>query len=383
MIIELHLLQNFAPANLNRDDTGSPKDCDFGGHRRARISSQCLKRSMRRAFSDAGLVAVPDRAVRSKRLANEIARALESDGRTAEDAHRVAVAALAGLGLKVEEDGKTQYLVYLGRRSIDALIDACRTHWDALSTTAPSSGDEAKKKGKEAKKEAKEAVPKAAKDDLLRALDGARAADLALFGRMLADLPDHNVDAACQVAHAISTNRLIQEFDFYTAVDDLKPEDSAGADMIGTVEFNSSCFYRYANLDVEQLRHNLDGDKALASSALEAFVRAAIQAVPTGKQNSMAAHNPPSLVFAVVRDRGPWNLANAFLSPIRPKQGDLAADSTAALDGYWGKLIAMYGDAGIRQTMVASLDGDRLTHLAAARVANIESLVAGLTEAVR
>jgi len=42
-IVEIHVLQNFAPSNLNRDDTGAPKDALFGGTRRARISSQCAK----------------------------------------------------------------------------------------------------------------------------------------------------------------------------------------------------------------------------------------------------------------------------------------------------------------------------------------------------
>lgn len=385
MLVELHVLQSFAPANLNRDDTGSPKDCDFGGHRRARISSQCLKRAMRRTFAEEELVPAAERAIRTKRLVEAIGKAIAAQGRNEEEARRVASIALAGLGLKVDEEGKTQYLVYLGNRAVEALASACNEHWDALLAIVPtsSSGEEAgKKKGKE-KKEAKDAVPKSIKDDLLKALDAGRAADLALFGRMLADLPDRNVDAACQVAHAISTNRLGQEFDYYTAVDDLKPGDTAGADMIGTVEFNSSCFYRYANLDLSQLDKNLGGDAALSAAATEAFLRAMIHAIPTGKQNSMAAHNPPSLVFAVVRDRGPWNLANAFLAPVRPKERDLASASAVALDQYWGSLVGMYGGRGIRQTFVATLDATALSNLAPAAVSGVDALVAGVLEAAR
>lgn len=386
MIVELHILQNFAPANLNRDDTGSPKDCDFGGHRRARISSQCLKRAMRRTLADEELVPAAERAVRTKRLVEAIGQALAAGGQDEDDARRVAASALAGLGLKVDEEGKTQYLVYLGSRAVEALAEVCRTHWEVLLAVAPTAqaaGDETvKKKGKE-KKDAKDAVPKAVKDELLKALDAGRAADLALFGRMLADLPDRNVDAACQVAHAISTNRLGQEFDYYTAVDDLKPGDTSGADMIGTVEFNSSCFYRYANLDVTALEKNLGGDRTLSAAALEAFVRSTIRAIPTGKQNSMAAHNPPSFVFAVVRERGPWNLANAFLAPIRSGERDLASTSATALDRYWGSLVEMYGDRGIRKTFVATLDKGALTHLSPAAVAGVDALVAGVLEAGR
>src|SRR5262249_9519011 len=146
--------------------------------------------------------------------------------------------------------------------------------------------------------------------------------DLALFGRMIADNPDWNVDAACQVAHAISTNRVNVEFDFYTAVDDFRPRDSAGSDMMGTVPFQSSCFYRYASLDVDALRKNLGGTDtaeatALARSTVDAFLRALALAIPTGKQNSMAAQNRPSYLLAVVRKAGtPCSLANAFVKPI-------------------------------------------------------------------
>src|SRR5262249_17743101 len=129
-----------------------------------------------------------------------------------------------------------------------------------------------KKTAKEKKKEARQAVPPELTAAAQGLLDGGKAADLGLFGRMLADLPDPNIDAACQMAHALSTNKVNVEFDFYTAVDDLKPEDTAGADMMGTVEFNSSCFYRYVNIDLEQLRINLQGDDDLARKTVGALL---------------------------------------------------------------------------------------------------------------
>jgi len=212
---------------------------------------------------------------------------------------------------------------------------------------------------------------------LLAVLDGGKAADLALFGRMLADLPDKNIDAASQVAHAISTNKISMEFDFYTAVDDLRPQDTAGADMLGTIEFNSACFYRYANVDLAQLTQNLGNDRDLARQTLAAFLRASITAIPTGKQNSMAAQNPPSFLLAVVREHGCWSLANAFLQPIRPDGGgDLVQHSVNALDRYWGQLSRMYGTAGILATAAVSLADDApLDALAGARVPDFTTLV--------
>ena len=122
--------------------------------------------------------------------------------------------------------------------------------------------------------------------------------------------------------------------------------------MMGTVEYNSACFYRYSNVDLEQLKTNLAGDEELAKKTVEAFIRASVAAIPTGKQNSMAAHSPPSLVFAVVRDHGLWSLANAFVDPVWPgKNGDLVHNSVVRLEKHWQQLVQVYGKADIRKTI--------------------------------
>jgi CRISPR system Cascade subunit CasC len=188
---------------------------------------------------------------------------LEAEGKSADEARAVATAALGSVGLALDKE-RTQYLVFLGRDQIDALAAACLAHWDALRAAAPT-GDAT---GKAAKKSGKDAVPAEVATALAGVLDASKAADLALFGRMLADRPDKNVDAASQVAHAISTNRVSTEFDFFTAVDDLQPGEETGAGMMGTIEFNSACFYRYANVDAAQLTENLGGDTDLARQSL-------------------------------------------------------------------------------------------------------------------
>lgn len=227
---------------------------------------------------------------------------------------------------------------------MDRIAELIDQHWDALvpSPTQEEGG------GRRAKRAAREAVPDQIKQALNRVLDGGKALDVALFGRMLADLPEKNQDAACQVAHAISTHAVEREFDFYTAVDDLKPEDNAGADMIGTVEFNSACFYRYAALDLEKLHENLQGDTELTLKGLEAFLRAVVKAKPSGKQNSFAAHNDPEYVlFTVRQEADPRSLANAFEKPVRPNRNlSLTAASAVRLEQKWRWLEACYGEAG-------------------------------------
>jgi CRISPR system Cascade subunit CasC len=201
---------------------------------------------------------------------------------------------------------------------------------------------------------------------------------------MLADLPEKNIDAACQVAHAFSTHQVSMELDFYAAVDDLEPKDATGAGMLGTVEFNSSCFYRYANIDIDQLRRNLSDDYELTSASLEAFLKAFVHAIPTGKQNSMAAQNPPSLVMIVARDAGCWSLANAFLKPVRPShERDLVEESVAAMDTYWARLTGMYGSPANVSLWIATTAPDCLSSLKNKRVENLNKLIQCALAAVR
>lgn len=347
-LLEIHILQNFAPSNLNRDDTGSPKDAIFGGYRRGRISSQCLKRAAREyVHNHPNGLPQEVLALRTKRLVQALIDQLEAKGRSPEEARQKIAVALGGMGLKVDDEDKTQYLLFLGRQEVARIADLIDQHWEGLGAPQAEEGG-GKKKAKDAKKAAKDAVPEEIKKALGKILDGGKALDVALFGRMLADLPEKNQDAACQVAHALSTHAVEREFDFYTAVDDLKPDDNAGADMIGTVEFNSACFYRYVALDLEKLRANLQGDTELMLRGLEAFLRAIVKAKPSGKQNSFAAHNDPEYVlFTVRQEADPRNLANAFEKPVRPnREKSLTEASVERLEAKWQKLSAAYGQNG-------------------------------------
>lgn len=338
LFIELHLIQNFAPSNLNRDDTGSPKDALFGGQRRARVSSQCFKRAIRLYSRDQQLIPAEYRALRTKKL-----RALLLDrlaGRDPEEAGNKIEAALAAAGLKLKDDGKTEYLLFLGEREIAGFASLIEEHWDELVPLA--AGD------KKSKKESKAAIPPELAKQAKALFDGGKAVDVALFGRMLADLPQVNQDAACQVAHAISTHRVERDFDYFTAVDDMNSPDEAGAGMIGQVEFNSATFYRYAALNVSKLLANLQNDRELTLSAIEAFIQAMARAIPSGKQNSFAAQNLPEFVGVCLR-RSPLNLANAFERPVQPRHDQsLTAQSVAALSNYEGKLAPVYGDVDDR-----------------------------------
>jgi len=331
--IELHLIQNFAPSNLNRDDTGAPKDAIFGGHRRARVSSQCFKRATRLAAAEHDLVAQAQRGVRTKRLKRLLVERLSA--RAPEEAAQKIEGALAATGLSVDAEGKTEYLLFLGEKEIAGFAALIDEHWDEITAI-----DE-----KASKKERKAAANKDVTKKAIALLDGGKAVDVALFGRMLADLPEVNQDAACQVAHAISTHRVEREFDYFTAVDDKGGPSDTGADMIGQVEFNSATFYRYAALDFPKLVENLHDDRELALSAVEAFVTAMVRAVPTGKQNTFAAHNAPDFIGVSVRRLAPMNLANAFEKPVVAHMDhSLTEQSVERLSKADQKLSAVYGD---------------------------------------
>jgi CRISPR system Cascade subunit CasC len=328
-LIEIHVLQNFAPSNLNRDDTGAPKDALFGGTHRARISSQCLKRAVRDNFiqkKKEGLFQADELAVRTKRLYKAIADQLAGKHEEA-DVLAKAEIALSYVKLKAGKGGKTEYLLCLGQKEIEALAEAIHQDWDKI---VPAADESKEKGGRKSKKATASDAPKEIREKIESIFNGGKAVDLAVFGRMLADMPEKNQNAACQVAHAISTHAVQREFDYYTAVDDLRREDTPEADMIGTLEFNSACFYRYAVVDWEKLVENLQKDEQLAKKGLRAFLEGFVVAEPTGKQNSSAAHNPPEFVAVSVRyNAAPRNLANAFETAIRVRKDESLTQNSA------------------------------------------------------
>jgi CRISPR system Cascade subunit CasC len=363
--LELHVLQNYAPSNLNRDDTGAPKDCFFGGYRRARISSQCQKYAVRQYFR--GLVGnnllSPDSVGDRTRLIHKKLQDLldERYKMPANESNRIIELALSSIDLTFKRDGEaveTQYLLFLAPEEIFRFAEIIHEHWAELNSIPNIEGEEnAKAAGKKGRgKKSSPGMPGELKKKLGElfndAMERGKTIDIALFGRMLADLPGKNQNAACQVAHALSTHRVEVEFDFFTAVDDLQPTEETGAGMMGTVEFNSACFYRYAVVDYRQLTNNLQKDGKLASRAVDAFTRGFICAEPGGKQNSFAAHNPPKFVMASVRrDSAPWNLANAFEIPVRPVMDSenglgLTELSAQRLLGEAAALKKMYGFEG-------------------------------------
>ena len=361
MKIEVHLIQNFAPSCLNRDDTNTPKDCEFGGVRRARISSQCFKRAMREHFRASAVVPVGERTKLFKKILTEQL----SDLSSSDELSPALDAFLETYYSKM--DGKapdsTAVLLFLSPREVEVAVQAVRDHWEEKLKPMGAGRLRYKQliadgtKAEEAKKKAK--IPEyKADNDVKKALkNAAHSADIALFGRMLAEQTSLNVDAACQVAQAISTHAVNPETDFYSAVDELQ-KDHSGAGMLGVTGFNSACFYRYALLDFNALQKNVDGDQALARKIAQEFLKAAIKAIPTGKQNSMAAQNPPTLGLFVVREGGmPLSLANAFAAPTQESEnGGLVAASVARLSQYWGKLTEVYGAEGITATPWFSLE---------------------------
>lgn len=320
--IDIHVLQTVPPSNINRDDTGSPKTAVYGGVRRARVSSQAWKRATRRDFSK--YLDPSQLGVRTKRAVDLLAGRI---GELAPDldgdvAAQRAITALEAAKFKVKagrktKDGNqplTEYLMFFSNLQLER-----------LAQLAAASED-----GKVSAKEAKEA------------LSQAHSVDVSLFGRMVANDADLNVDAACQVAHALSTHAVSTEFDYYTAVDDKNPEDETGAGMIGTIEFDSATLYRYATISVDSLLENL-GTAEACVRAVEAFLRSFATSMPTGKQNTFANRTAPDAVVVFARADRPVNLVGAFEEPVRAQDGYVAS-SCEALAAYAFDVDSAFGD---------------------------------------
>ena len=301
LFIEFHIIQSLPPNNMNRDDTGSPKTAIFGGVRRARVSSQAWKKATRDVFSS--ILDEEDLGTRTKYAVDLIAEQItHAAPEYSQDSITMAADVLGATGIQVKSDKN-------GKQTTGALFFISGAQSRDLANLAIESRNDGIAIDKKIAKSILD-VKKNASDN---------AVDIALFGRMVADAPDLNVDAACQVAHAISIHKADTEFDYYTAMDDLTPEDNAGAGMIGTIEFTSSVLYRYATIDVPHLMSNL-GDSAEATArAVRAFAHAFITSMPTGKQNTFANRTLPAAVLVQTRNTQPVSLANAFEEPIEPK----------------------------------------------------------------
>lgn len=371
--VDVHVLQTVPPSNINRDDTGSPKTAYYGGVRRARVSSQAWKRATRTAFEDH-----IDRAslgVRTKRVVDLIAERISQLDAGLESSaadHAGSVLKAAGITLEkprtkakktkdaepeteTEPFEQSQYLLFLSRSQVDQLA----------TLAVQASADKATINKKAAK----------------AAADTSHSIDVALFGRMVADAADLNVDAAAQVAHAISVHAVDNEFDYFTAVDDKAPEDNAGAGMIGTIEFNSSTLYRYATVNLAGLRHNLGDDNATAA-AVTAFVRAFVTSMPTGKQTTFAHRTLPDAVVVQVRSGQPVNLVGAFEDAVQAGSGASRVQlASERLVRHGQDLDAAY-DAQVLATFVVHV-GDATSSLAAlGDVVSMDQLIDGLGVAV-
>lgn len=329
-LIELHILQSFPVTCLNRDDVGSPKSATFGGIQRARVSSQSLKRATRlRARSESA----PDfQGIRSRFLLEPFTQALLAAGMD-ETAAAEKAKLLCEVFSKVDAKKPDQVTtaVYLSPGEIQQI---------AVAVAGGELPEKAAKK-----------------------VDRLDAADIALFGRMIANDATLNVEGAAMFSHALSTHATANEIDFFSAVDDRKGDsEDAGAGMIGTLEFNSATYYRYVAINLDLLfdaKHlGPIGEQEKRKSLLRAFIRSVLTAVPGARQNSMNGATLPIEVLGLSKENGqPLQLINAFEAPVKAKGKGYASSSREEMLAHHANLKKLWG---IRTAVESLLTADGL-----------------------
>ena len=324
MLYEIHMLKNYPPTNLNRDDTGAPKTCLFGGVMRGRVSSQCLKRSWRTSPSFRAEIGDENLGIRTRKLPVLVAEKLVEMGVSQEFAD-VIQPRLTGIGNKEGKETKdgnaTAQVIFYAKEDITAVAETVKELLDKCKSVKD--------------------VQKLKAKDIQAAVSGADVRpvtlDIALFGRMVTSDAFRDVEASMQVAHAISTNKVSVESDYFTAMDDMlsgASMDEKGAAMIDDTDFNSSCYYLYASVDTDALAENLkyaDNADEIVRKAIPALLRAMAFTDPSGKQNSFAGHVLPSVVMVECKEKKiPTSMVNAFVEPVG-KGGDLVKRSAEKL----------------------------------------------------
>ena len=343
LYIDLHILQTVPPSCVNRDDTGSPKTAIYGGTTRARVSSQAWKRAVRLMFRQE-LLAPDQIGQRTKKIVAMVADEIKKMSPEL-DAVKLAAKALDNAGLKNTSEDK----------DAGALFFMSKGQAKALAALAVEKNDD-----KKAYKAALRADP---------------SIDMALFGRMVADDPSLNYDAAAQVAHSISPHAVQNEYDYFTAVDDRAPEDNLGAGHLGTVEYNSATLYRYATVNVMELAEHLGKDQI--PTVIRAFAEAFIRSMPTGKQNTFANRTLPDAVYLAVREDQPVNLCGAFERTIPASGEGFVEPSKRRLAEYADQLYKTYADAPVCAFCV----GEGMESLA--QPMNLKTMLSSLEETVR
>ena len=319
LYVDVHVLQTVPPSCVNRDDTGSPKTAVYGGVTRARVSSQAWKHAMRKMFLENALFDKTDIGQRTKKIQDMIAkeiRALDPE----KDADTLAKKAIENIGVKSDDKG-AKALFFMSYAQAKALAELA----------VLGNGD---------------------KKEYQAALAAAPSVDMVLFGRMVADDASLNYDAASQVAHSISTHAVQNEYDYFTAVDDLADEDNAGAGHLGTTEYNSSTLYRYATVNVMELEKQLGREKA--AKTVKGFVEAFICSMPTGKQNSFANRTLPDAVYVTIREDQPINLCGAFEKAVPKSTEGYATESKKRLKEYAEKVYATFADVPTKSYVVGT-----------------------------
>jgi len=313
--IQLHLLTNYGPSNLNRDDLGRPKTAIVGGVQRLRVSSQSLKRAWRTSetFEEALAGHI---GIRTKEMGKKIYEQFLKNGVSEKKAQEWA-AAIAGIFGKCKGNSfEIEQLAHFSPEEISAIDTlVVKLVKDKIDPT---------------------------EDDLKILRKNHSAADISMFGRMLADNPWANTEAAVQVAHAFTVHKTAVEDDYFSAVDDLNTlEEHAGSAYIGEAEFGAGLFYLYICVDYDLLIGNLGGNEELAEKAIKALVETAATVAPTGKQNSFASRAYASYILAEKTNKQPRSLAVAFLKPVKGE--DILKNALDALRETRDRLGKAYG----------------------------------------
>ncbi|MFF0435596.1 type I-E CRISPR-associated protein Cas7/Cse4/CasC [Streptomyces sp. NPDC004327] len=372
--IDIHIIQPVPYANLNRDDTNSVKTMLYGDALRTRVSSQSWKRAVREHFQDK----LGDKALRTRRIGERVAEVLRERGWDQAIAERAGAHVATGSSIKWEvAKGKdkqpitnkilTNALIYLPEDAVQELADIAEANKDALTADFTGKG-----------RSKAESALKGKIDKVLLKRNGV----INLFGRMLAEVNQAGVDGAVQVAHAFTTHTTEVELDYFAAVDDVTAAkgDETGSGHMGTAEFSTGTFYRFATVDLEELVKNLSDDYDIGLEAARElagqFLLSFIESLPQAKKNSTAPHSLPHLVHAAVRSDRPLSFAAAFEEPVRSAQhGGYVARSVQNIDAYSEAANTLLGRDRVLHAGHASLHFDKLEHLGE-RHSSFEALVA-------
>lgn len=307
LCLNIDILRFLPPCRCNRNDNGDQKSIDINGTRRLYVSSQCIKSNIRKYF---GFKTFSDISYIEDKL-NNYSEDMEDESYNLTEKDYNSLIGKKNSGGNKSSNKKTSKKKSK-ENSEDVAEETINTESENGSSSSGSDNVCIHTSLKELY-ELRNPVDKDKKD--VKVIYNPNI-EISLFGRMYANDKDWNVEAACQVSHAVSIQKT--EFEDDTWVCRQSDMSKLGCITMGTSNIGSAIVYYSVNLNIKDLLKKYNNDVEAVKKYVAKFL-VATYAHPLESGANGTNHNSQPLFFNVtIGNFIPHNHLEVFYKPVEP-----------------------------------------------------------------